>query len=95
MAYENRSGAAIQVELEEGGIMECEVLLVYELNGKHYIAIEPVDEMDDPEGNIYFYGYDEDEEGNPVLSNIDDDEEFEAVLDRFDEYLDELEFQAD
>ncbi|MDO4647151.1 MAG: DUF1292 domain-containing protein [Eubacteriales bacterium] len=95
MAYENRAGAEIQIELDEGGLLECVVLLVYEVNGKNYIAIQPVEGQDDPESDIYFYGYEEDEEGNPLLSNIEDDDEFDAVVDRFDEYLDELEFQAD
>lgn len=36
--------------------------------------------------------YFEDEEGNPSLENIDHDDEFDAVSDRFDELLDEEEF---
>ena len=38
--------------------------------------------------------YSEDEEGNPSLDNIDSDEEYEIVSDRFDELLDEAEFDA-
>ena len=36
----------------------------------------------------------EDEDGNPSLDNITDDEEYEIVADRFDELLDEEEFEA-
>ena len=32
-------------------------------------------------------------EGNPSLENIEDDEEYEVVSDRFDELLDEAEFE--
>ena len=35
----------------------------------------------------------EDEEGNPSLENIESDEEYEAVADRFDELLDEADFE--
>jgi len=41
---------------------------------------------------VIFYRYFEDEEGNPSLENIDSDDEFDAVSDRFDELLDEEEF---
>ena len=37
----------------------------------------------------------EDEDGNPSLENIQDDEEYEAVEERFDELLDEAEFDED
>ena len=35
----------------------------------------------------------EDENGNPALDNIASDEEMEKVSDRFDEWLDEQEFE--
>ena len=43
---------------------------------------------------VYIYRYSEDEDGNPSLDNIDSDEEYEVVSDRFDELLDEAEFDA-
>lgn len=46
------------------------------------------------EGKVYIYRYFEDEDGNPSLDNITDDEEYEIVADRFDELLDEEEFEA-
>ena len=39
--------------------------------------------------------YFEDEDGNPSLENIQDDEEYEAVEERFDELLDEVQFDED
>ena len=44
------------------------------------------------EGEVYIYRYYEDEDGTPSLENIDSEEEFEKVSERFDEYLDEQEF---
>jgi len=47
------------------------------------------------EGTVYIFRYFEDEEGNPSLENIQSDEEFEAVEERFDELLDEAEFEEE
>ena len=46
------------------------------------------------DGEVFIYRYFEDEEGNPSLDNIQDDDEYEAVADRFDELLDEEEFDS-
>ena len=54
-----------------------------------------VDEDGQPneDGEVFIYRYSEDAEGNPSLENIEDDEEYEVVSDRFDELLDEAEFE--
>ena len=54
----------------------------------------PLDDKGEPndDGEVFIYRYFEDEEGNPSLDNIQDDDEYEAVADRFDELLDEAEF---
>ena len=65
------------------------------LDGRDYIALLPVDEDEQPneDGEVFIYRYSEDAEGNPSLENIEDDEEYEVVSDRFDELLDEAEFE--
>ena len=50
-------------------------------------------EMNQHDGEEFIYRYSEDAEGNPSLENIEDDEEYEVVSDRFDELLDEAEFE--
>ena len=57
---------------------------------------QPLDEKgnENADGEVYIYRYSEDEDGNPSLDNIDSDEEYEVVSDRFDELLDEAEFDA-
>ena len=59
-----------------------------------YIALLPLTEAGEPneDGEVYIYRYAEDSDGNPSLDNILDDAEYEAVSDRFDEWLDEAEF---
>lgn len=77
----------------DDGQEECEVITIFDVKDKEYIALIPVDVADDEEGDMYFYRYKEDENGNPELLNIEDDDEFEAVVDAFDELLDEAEFE--
>ena len=67
----------------------------FTVDEQDYIALLPLDEngADNAEGKVYIYRYFEDEDGNPSLDNITDDEEYEIVADRFDELLDEEEFE--
>ena len=46
------------------------------------------------DGDVYLYRYAEDEEGLPQIDFIDNDEEYEIAADRFDEMLDEDEFDS-
>lgn len=83
----------VTLDLDDGTQVECEILTIFNVNGQDYIALLPLSEDNDEEGEeVFIYRYSEDEEGNPSLDNIEDDEEYEAVADRFDELLDEAEF---
>ena len=75
--------------------VQCQILTIFEADGRDYIALLPVDEDEQPneDGEVFIYRYSEDAEGNPSLENIEDDEEYEVVSDRFDELLDEAEFE--
>ena len=83
------------IDLDDGSSMECQILTIFEADGRDYIALLPVDEDEQPneDGEVFIYRYSEDAEGNPSLENIEDDEEYEVVSDRFDELLDEAEFE--
>lgn len=79
----------------DDGDVTCSVLTILTVDGKDYIALLPLDEEENPTEDIWFYGYSEnpdDPNEEPVLSMIESDEEFEAVEDKFDEYLDNLDF---
>lgn len=81
----------ITIELEDGKIMDCDVLLRFPVDGEQqYIALSPVD--DENVDTIYLYRFAVGDDGEPILTNIETDEEYEAVADRFDEILDEIEF---
>lgn len=78
----------VTLDLDDGSQLECQILTIFDVDNQNYIALVPVDNDDE----VIFYRYFEDEKGNPSLENIDHDDEFDAVSDRFDELLDEEEF---
>lgn len=85
----------VTLDLDDGSEVECEILTILSVNGQDYIALLPLDGEGEAneEGEVFIYRYSEDEEGSPSLANIEDDDEYEAVSDRFDEWLDEAEFE--
>lgn len=88
------SDMRVTLSMDDGSSVECEILTIFEVQEQNYIALLPIDENDEPieGGEVYIYRYYEDAEGNPSLENIEDDEEYEAVADKFDELLDDAEF---
>ncbi len=83
----------VTLDLDDGTQMECEILTIFEVEGRDYIVLIPIEEDDDEseESAVYIYRYLEDEEGNPTLENILDDDELKAVETQFNELLEELE----
>ena len=86
----------VTLALDDVRTIECAILTILEVSDQDYIVLVPVDENDEPleEGEVFLYRYFEDEDGNPSLENIDSEEEYERVAERFDEYMDEQEFDA-
>ena len=83
----------VTLTLDDDSVVECEVITIYEADGKDYIALLPLNENGESEsGDVYLYRYSE-ENGEPNLDNIEDDDEYEAAADAFDEWLDEQEFE--
>ncbi len=84
----------VTLNLEEGDV-ECQVMSIFEADGKDYIALLPLDDKGNPGDEFYIYGYKEDKDGNPDLIYIDDEDEYEAAVDAFDEILDDQMFDED
>ena len=86
----------VTLDLDDGSSVECQILTIFEADGRDYIALLPLDENGENEdGEVWFYRYSENENDpneEPVLDYIDDDDEYEAVADAFDEFLDTQEF---
>ena len=45
----------ITLEFDDGDVIECEIIGVFEYNGKDYIALDPNDDS----GDAFIYGYKE------------------------------------
>ena len=79
----------ITLTLEDGTDLVCDVISVFPVQDKDYIALLPSN--DDPDAEIFLYRFIENGE-EIELENIEDDEEFDMVSDAFDELLDAAEF---
>ena len=75
----------ITLEFDDGTSVEAEVMGIFEVAGKEYIALAPDDETDD----VYLYGYKEVSEEEFELIDIEDDAEFDKVSAEFDRLMDE------
>jgi len=75
----------ITLEFDDGVEVECEIMGVFDFEGKEYIALIPNDDTDD----VYIYGYKEVGEDEFELIDIEDDAEFEKVVAEFDKIMEE------
>lgn len=87
---------SVELELDDGTVVNCAIITVLEVEGKEYIVLLPSDEKEDSdEGEVWFYQLVEDEndpDKEPELVYIDSDEEYEKVAEAFDSFLDDQEF---
>lgn len=81
----------VDITMEDGTEVECEVLSVFPVDGRQYVALLPLKEgMED----IFLYRYIPQGEDEFELDDIETDEEYDAVADMFDMILDDAEFDA-
>ena len=72
----------ITLEYDDGTELECEVMGVFDADGKEYIALVPQDDSDD----VYIYGFKQVDEEDYDLVDLDDEEfnrataEFERLM---------------
>lgn len=87
----------VTLDMDDGTQVECEILTIFDVKEQDYIALLPLEDDGEPneEGTVYIYRYFEDADGNPSLENIENDDEYEAVEERFDQLLDEAEFEEE
>ena len=75
----------ITLEFDDGTEIEAEIMGVFEVDGKEYIALIPDDDSDD----VYLYGYKEVSDEEFELIDIEDDAEFEKVSKEFSKITEE------
>jgi len=78
--YNEDEPMVVTLEYDDGTEVETEVMGIFEVDGKEYIALIPDDDSDD----VYLYGYAEMGDDEFELLDIEDDEEFEKVVKEFD-----------
>jgi len=82
-AYEEEP-MVVTLEYDDGTEIETEVMGIFEVDGKEYIALIPDDDSDD----VYLYGYAEVGDDEFELLDIEDEAEFEKVVKEFDALMD-------
>ncbi len=82
----------VTLTLDDGTDLECEVLCIFPVGEKDYIALVPAERDEEEDGEIFLYQFIEHENDEIELLNIEADDEFEAVSDAFDELMDSEEF---
>ena len=73
----------VTLEFDDGESVECEIMGVFDVQGKEYIALIPEDDSDD----VYIYGYKEVDDDEFELIDIEDDSEFDKVVKEFDKLI--------
>lgn len=88
---ENLPYMVIPVDMEDGTKIECEVLAIFPVGGRQYIALI---DKDNDDSDIWLYRFVPvgDEEFN--IEDIDDDKEFELVEDAFNKMVESAEIDA-
>ena len=76
----------LTLEFDDGAEVECEIMGVFECDGKEYIALLPEDGTDD----VYIYEYIEIDDEEFDLADIEDEEVFERVVAEFDKVVAEM-----
>ena len=87
---------SVTLTLEDDTELECMILGTFEAGEHEYIALLPVSDDEDDEGDVLLYRYIAGEgDADPEIANIESDEEYELAADAFDELMDEVEFEED
>ena len=86
---------ALEVPLDDGTEVTFEVIMVFEVEGRDYIALTPAaedgEEVDEVEVTMFRYDAGKDED---MLEDIETEEELDKVYEAFDEIFESEEFQA-
>jgi hypothetical protein len=80
---EEEEKMVVTLEYDDGTTVETEVLGIFEVDDKEYIALIPDDDSDD----VYIYGYKELDDDSFDLIDIEDDKEFEKAVAEFEKLV--------
>lgn len=94
MNSEQSENNKITLTDEDGKEVEFEFIDSFDFEDNTYYVLVPLD--GDKDDEYVILRLEQDENGEDILSTIDDDDEFDRVADFFeDEYLSEIDYDAD
>ena len=88
---ENLPYMVIPIEMEDGSEVECEVLAIFPVARKQYIALI---DKDNEDSDIWMYRFAPVGEEEFNIEDIEDDKEFEKVEDTFNQMVEAAEIDA-
>ena len=88
--FDEEEPVILNIVLEDGEELPSEVIGIFEVDGKEYIALLP--ENDD---RVLLYIYEELNDEDVDLQNIEDDQEVERVTEAFWEIFGDEDFEPD
>ena len=88
---ENLPYMVIPIKMEDGSEVECEVLAIFPVDGKQYIALV---DKDNEDSDIWMYRFVPVGEEEFNIEDIEDDKEFEKVEDAFNQMVEAAEIDA-
>lgn len=79
----------VDMVLDDGTELRCDVVAIFPVNGQQYIALLPDKVLEGyDEDEVFLYRYTDMGNDDIELGQIESDEEYEMVADAFDELLD-------
>ncbi|MGN0390340.1 MAG: DUF1292 domain-containing protein [Wujia sp.] len=79
----------VDMVLDDGTELRCDVVAIFPVNGQQYIALLPDKVLEGyEEDEVFLYRYTDMGNDDIELGQIESDEEYEMVADAFDELLD-------
>ena len=85
----------VDMELDDGRTVTCDVITTFESEGNTYIALQPLDEDgENTDGDVWLHRYSENEkdpDAEPKITYIDSEDEYKKAGEAFNHFLDSTE----
>jgi uncharacterized protein YrzB (UPF0473 family) len=81
----------VDMELDDGRTVTCDVITTFEADGREYIALQPLDENGtNDDGSVWLYRFieNEDPDSDPDIVYIESEEEYKKAGEAFNRFLD-------
>lgn len=88
--HDNEEDLVVTLTLEDGSDLACEVVAIFPVEDKDYIALAPINETLEEEVILFRFKQLENDEAEII--NIEDDDEYEAAIEAYEEIIDDSEW---